>query len=155
MSGSLLLGGCNNIAQISAVVTGGAAGAATASPAIGFAVGVAVDAAVNYVVRYYGRARQGAEQDVIAQLAGALPVGDEASWKIHHFIPLGDEHGALRVVKAIDTPLATCRHVIFSVDEGTPPKLHRAWYTTDICKNTNGWKWAAAEPAVARWGFLQ
>lgn len=155
LAGLVLLTGCNTIPQLTAVVTGGAAGAATANPAVGFAVGVATDAAANFVVRYYGRTRQGAEQDVIAQLAGALPVGDEASWKIHHFIPLGDEHGELRVVNVIDSPLATCRRVIFSVDEGKVPKLKQAWYATDICKDAKAWKWAAAEPAVARWGFLQ
>ena len=150
-----LLAGCNTIPQVTAVIAGGAAGGATGNPAVGFAVGVATDAAANYVVRYYGRARQGAEQDVIAQLAGSLPVGDEASWQINHFIPIGDEHGKLRVVEVTDTKLATCRHVIFSVDEGKPPKLQRSWYATDICKDAKAWKWATAEPAVPRWGFLQ
>ena len=41
--------------------------------------------------------RQGAEQDAIAQAAGELPVGGEAEWKIEHTIPIGNEHGRLRV----------------------------------------------------------
>ena len=155
LAGLLLLAGCKSIPQFTAVVTGGVAGAATASPAVGFLVGVATDAAANYVVRYYGRVRQGAEQDVIAQLAGGIPVGDKASWKIEHVIPLGNEHGELQVVDVTDSSLATCRHVLFSVDEGKPPKLTRSWYATDICKGPKEWKWATAEPAVARWGYLQ
>lgn len=151
----LLLAGCNSTARIAAVVAGGATGAATGSPAIGFAVGVATDAAANYVVRYYGRVRQGAEQDAIAQVAGELPVGTDAAWKIEHTIPIGDEHGQLQVVRAIDLPLATCREIAFSVDEGNGNKLKRAWYTSAICKQEKRWKWAAAEPAVERWGFLQ
>ena len=153
--GLCLLTGCNTIPQLTAVVTGGAAGAATGNPAVGFAVGVATDAAANYVVRYYGRVRQGAEQDLIAQLAGGLPLNDKASWEIHHFIPIGDEHGELRVVSIADTKLVTCRHVIFSVDEGSKERPRRSWYATDICRGPEEWKWAAAEPAVARWGFLQ
>jgi hypothetical protein len=146
-----LLGGCSSVAQISAVVTGGIAGASSGSPAVGFAVGVATDAAANYVVRYVGRVRQGAEQDAIAQVAGALPVGAEADWKIEHTIPVGDEHGQLRIVRTIDSPLAECREVAFSVDEGKA----RHWFTSDVCKQADTWKWASAEPTVGRWGYLQ
>ena len=150
-----LLGGCNATPRIAAVVTGGVAGAATGSPAIGFLIGVVTDAGANYAFRYFGRVRQGAEQDAIAAVAGDLPVGTEASWKIEHTIPIGDEHGRLHVVRAIDSPLATCKELAFSVDEGTGEAVKRAWYTTDICKQNEAWKWASAEPAVERWGFLQ
>jgi hypothetical protein len=147
----VLLAGCSSTSEIAAVISGGAAGAATGSPAVGFLVGVAVDAGANYVVRYYGRVRQGAEQDAIAEVAGALPVGTAAAWKIEHTIPIGDEHGRLRVVRAIESPLADCKEIAFSVDDGAK----RDWYTSDVCKQAAGWKWASAEPAVARWGFLQ
>jgi hypothetical protein len=151
----VLLGGCSSTSSIVAVVSGGAVGGATANPALGFAVAVAVDAGANYVVRYYGRTRQGAEQDAIAQVAGELPVGTEAAWKIEHTIPIGDEHGQLRVVRVIDSPLASCKEIAFSVDEGKGDKLKRDWYTSDVCKQAERWKWATAEPAVPRWGFLQ
>jgi hypothetical protein len=151
----VLLTGCNATVQVAAVVSGGAAGGITANPAVGFAVAVAVDASATYAVRYYGRTRQGAEQDAIAQVAGDLPVGAAADWKIEHTIPIGDEHGRLRVVRAIDTPLAACREIAFSVDEGKGAKLQRAWFTANICKQAKQWKWASAEPAVERWGFLQ
>lgn len=151
----VLLAGCSSTSQIVAVVSGGVVGGATGNPALGFAVGVAVDAGANYVVRYYGRSRQGAEQDAIAEVAGELPVGTEANWKIEHTIPIGDEHGQLRVVRVIDSPLTTCKEIAFSVNEGKGDKLKRDWYTSDVCKQAQHWKWATAEPAVARWGFLQ
>jgi hypothetical protein len=151
----ILLAGCTSSAQITAVVTGGVAGAATGSPAVGFLVAVATDAGANYVVRYVGRTRQGAEQDAIAQVAGDLPIGTEADWKIEHTIPIGNEHGRLQVVRVIDSPLASCKEIAFSVDEGKAEKLHRAWFTTDVCKDAQTWKWSSAEPAVERWGFLQ
>jgi hypothetical protein len=151
----LLLAGCKAAPQIAAVVTGGAAGAATGNPAVGFAVGVATDAGANYAFRYISRTRQGAEQDAIAQIAGDLPVGTEASWKIEHTIPIGDEHGRLRIVRAIDSPLAACKEIAFSVEDGKGDKMKRTWFTSSVCKQSEEWKWAAAEPAVERWGFLQ
>ena len=149
--GLVVLTGCTSTARIAAVVTGGIAGATTGSPAVGFLVGVATDAGANYVVRYVGRARQGAEQDAIAQVAGGLPVGTAADWKIEHTIPVGNERGRLRVVRVIDSPLAACKEIAFSVEDGKD----KSWFTTDVCKQAATWKWASAEPAVARWGFLQ
>jgi hypothetical protein len=151
----VVLAGCKAAPQIAAVVTGGVAGASTGSPAIGFAVGVATDAGANYLFRYIARTRQGAEQDAIAQVAGELPLGTAASWKIEHTIPIGDEHGRLRIIRAIDTPLTTCREIAFSVDEGKDGKVEATWFTTSVCKQAETWKWASAEPAVERWGFLQ
>jgi hypothetical protein len=152
----LLTAGCNSSSpQVIAVVTGGIAGASTGSPAVGFLIGVATDAGANYIVRYIGRTRQGAEQDAIAEVAGDLPVGTQASWKIEHTIPIGNEHGRLQVVRAIDSPLAACKEIAFSVDEGKGEKLKASWFTSDVCKQAQTWKWASAEPAVERWGFLQ
>jgi hypothetical protein len=152
----LLTAGCNSSSpQVIAVVTGGIAGASTGSPAVGFLIGVATDAGANYIVRYIGRTRQGAEQDAIAEVAGDLPVGTQASWKIEHTIPIGNEHGRLQVVRAIDSPLAACKEIAFSVDEGKGDKLKASWFTSDVCKQAQTWKWASAEPAVERWGFLQ
>ena len=155
LAGLLLISGCKAAPDIAAVVSGGVAGGATGSPAVGFLVGVAVDAGATYVFRYYSKTRQGAEQDAIAQVAGELPVGTEAAWKIEHTIPIDDENGQLRVVRVIDSPLATCREIVFSVDESKGDKLKRRWFTSDICKQAAAWKWASAEPAVPRWGSLQ
>jgi hypothetical protein len=147
----LAVTGCTSTARIAAVVTGGIAGASTGNPAIGFLVGVVTDAGANYATRYYGRARQGAEQDAIAQVAGALPVGTEASWKVEHTIPIGNEHGRLRVVRDIDSPLSICKELAFSIENTT----NRSWFITDVCKQDKTWKWAVAEPAIVRWTFLQ
>jgi hypothetical protein len=149
------LAGCTSLPPITAVITGGAAGAASGNPAVGFAVGVATDAAANYGVRWYGRSRQNATQDAIAGVAGPLPVGTTADWRIDHFIPLGNEHGTLQVVRLIANPLADCKEVVFSVDSGHAPKLHQDWYDASVCRQAERWKWASAEPAVPRWGYLQ
>jgi hypothetical protein len=146
---------CKSTGQIAGLVAGGATGGATGNPAIGFAVGIAVDAGTTWAVRYYGRERQGAEQDAIAAVAGELPVGTKADWKINHTIPIGDEHGRLEVTREIDTKLAPCKELAFSVDEGDEKAPKRHWYITSICRSDQTWQWAAAEPAVPRWGYLQ
>lgn len=150
-----LLTGCKAAPEIAGVVTGGTIGAATGNPAIGFAVGVATDAAASAGLQYVGRIRQGAEQDAIARVAGGLPVGGWADWKIEHTIPIGNEHGRLRVTRAIYSALAECKEVAFSVDEGSERAPERNWFVTSVCKSADNWKWAAAEPAVERWGYLQ
>jgi hypothetical protein len=151
----LLLAGCKAVPEIAGVAAGGLTGVASANPAVGFAVGVATDAAATAGLNYIGRRWQGAEQDAIAAVAGDLQVGAEADWKIEHTIPIDNERGRLRVTRAIDSPLAACKQVVFSVDEGSRASGRRAWYVTDICRSAGGWKWAAAEPAVERWGLLQ
>jgi hypothetical protein len=151
----LLLAECKAAPEIAGVVTGGVAGAASANPAVGFAVGVATDAAATAGLNYIGRRWQGAEQDAIARVAGELEVGAQANWKIDHTIPVGNEHGRLRITRTIASPLASCKEVVFSVDDGNQPSARRDWYITDICKTAGDWKWAAAEPAVQRWGVLQ
>jgi len=151
----LALSGCKSVPEITGLITGGAAAAATGSPAVGFAVGVAVDAAANAGMRHVTRTWHAGEQDAIAQAAANLPEGGATTWKIEHFVPIGNEHGQLRIVRVIDSPLGACKEIAFSVDEGTGEKLKRNWYTTAICKQNETWKWAAAEPAVERWGFLQ
>jgi hypothetical protein len=150
-----ILAGCKAVPDIVAVVSGGVAGGATGNPAVGFAVGVAVDAAASAAVRYVGRSRQQAEQDAIAQAAGELRLGEAAPWRIEHDIPIGNEHGELHVVRQIESPLAPCKEIVFSVDDGAGPDATRSWYTASICRQADRWKWASAEPAVERWGFLQ
>lgn len=151
----LPLAACNSVSEITGLITGGAAGAATGSPAVGFLVGVTVDAAANAGVSYVTRVWHGAEQDAIARAAADVPEGEEVPWRIVHPLPIGNEHGRLRVVRAIESPLAACKEIAFSVDEGTGEKLKREWFITSICKQDKTWKWAAAEPAVERWGYLQ
>lgn len=155
LAAGVLLSGCKAAPQIAGVVTGGAIGAATANPALAFAGGVAVDAATTAGVRWYGRSRANAEQNAIARIAGALPVGEHHAWHIHHIVPIGNEHGEIYVTQVIDTPLTQCKQIVFSVDDGQGAKLTRAWYVASVCHQARGWKWADAEPAVPRWGYLQ
>jgi hypothetical protein len=150
---SALLGGCQDVSTIAGIAGGSATAAATGNPAIGVAVGIGVSAGGNFLVRYIARVRAGAEQDVIAETAGALPDSGEGAWAIHHTIPIGNEHGNLWVIDTINTPIAICKEVVFSVFSGA--KVPPNWYTVDVCRDPNGWKWATAEPAVDRWGFLQ
>lgn len=148
------LSGCKAAPQIAGVITGGAVGTATASPALGFAVSIATDAAAHAALRYIGRSRQGAEQDAIAIAAGPLTEGERARWEIRHDIPIGNQYGTVQVMRVIDTPIALCKEIAFSVDESEDPNPKRAWYATFICRKPDTWKWAAAEPAVSRWGYL-
>lgn len=151
-AGLLALSACQSAPDIAALASGGAAGAATGSPAVGYAVGLGVRAAVAGVRRYAVRTRQRAEQDAIAEVAGGLPEGAAAPWRIRHDIPVGNERGTVWVTRAFATPLAECRDILFSVeDPPRPPEL----YASSVCRQPQRWKWAAAEPAVERWGFLQ
>lgn len=149
----LLLGGCSSVAGLSALATGAVAGGATGNPAVGIAVGVVTDAAVDAGLKYVSRRRQQAEQDAIAAVAGGLSEGGSAPWQVRHDIPLGNEAGEVRVVRGFVTPIATCKELVFSVADD-PPAMP-AWFNTTICRRDAGWKWALAEPAVPRWGFLQ
>lgn len=146
------LAGCTTVADISGLASGGAVGAATANPAVGYAVGLGARAAVAAGLQWVSRRRQGAEQDAIAAVAGALPEGSTAPWRIRHDIPVGNEGGAVTVTRAIASPLADCREIVFSVED---PPAAPAWYASSICRQGTAWKWAAAEPAVPRWGYLQ
>ncbi len=151
VAATLPLAGCKTVPAIVGVISGAAAGGATASPAVGFAVGVATATATGAAVQFYGRSRQHAEQQAIARVAGGLPVGGRAPWRIRHYIPLGDEDGEISVLGNIVNPLAQCRAIAFSARDGT----HQSWYRADICRRAQGWQWASAEPSVRRWGYLQ
>jgi hypothetical protein len=150
-----LIAGCKETPRLAGVASGAIAGGATANPAIGLAVGVATDAAAHAVVQGVGRTWTHTEQAAIAAAAGDLPVGERVAWRALHAIPVGDEHGELQVVRLIDNPLSPCKEVAFSVDTGAGAGLRRRWYTTTLCRQGDAWAWAAAEPAVERWGYLQ
>ena len=149
--GAAMLGGCAVVSDVAGLAAGGGAGAATGNPAVGYAVGIGVRAGVDEVRRYVVRRRQQGEQDAIADAAGNAPVGELRPWQIRHTIPVGNAQGELAVVREYATPLATCREVVFTVEDGDRPAL----FTTSLCRQAARWKWAVAEPAVDRWGFLQ
>ena len=65
----------------------------------------------------------------------------------------GDAYGEVRVIRLIQTPLALCKEALFSVAAGEGEE--REWFSTTACDEGDRWRWAAAEPAVERWGNLQ
>ncbi len=151
-----LVSGCSSIGGFTGAVAAAASGTLTTNPAIGLGVGVAVQAATDTALRKVFRDMQADEQDRIAGIAGAMRIGEQQTWDIHHRIPFSDERGELRVVGVIDNALATCKEVMFSVVGGSKDVPSRQWFVAQTCRRSDGqWRWATAEPAVARWGALQ
>lgn len=151
-----LLGACQSIGGFAGAAGGIAAGTVSSNPAVGIGVGIAVKAATDAAVAKVFRNMQRDEQDRIAMIAGAAPIGERQQWNIHHWLPFNDEHGELQVVSDIDNALAPCRVVMFSVIGGKKSAPTENWYATQTCQQADGqWKWAAAEPATERWGNLQ
>jgi hypothetical protein len=77
---------------------------------------------------------------------------------VKHTLPVENGHGDVRVLREFTSALATCREFAFSVADGDKPDAHEDWFLAQACKgndDSSGWKWASAEPAVARWGNLQ
>jgi hypothetical protein len=151
-----LLAGCSALGGISGAVAGASTGAVTANPVVGYAVAVGVNASVDELQKYVARVRQGAEQDAIVDAVGDMDVGTTRPWKIVHRIPMfDDEHGDMEVTRLIQTPLTDCKEVVFTVDQGRGAHLRQTLYVTSACLDSQGWKWAAAEPATNRWGYFQ
>jgi len=135
-------------------VAGVASGSATANPAVGIAIGITVKAAVDFTIDTILRSWQHDEQVRIAALIGTMQVGDRMPWEVRHQVPFNNRKGKVTVVRAFSTPLAECKEALFSV-EGSDPSAVAPHFVTTVCEGANGWKWALAEPAVARWGALQ
>ena len=154
LAASLGLAGCqsSSIGPATGAVVGTLSGAVTANPVAGYAIGVSVQAAVDATVKYVLREWKNDQQNVMANAVGALPIGEVRQWQIKRSLPTGSERGSIQAVRDIDTPLARCREVLFTVEqEGAS-----AAYASTICLQQDGqWKWAAAEPSVARWNGLQ
>jgi hypothetical protein len=149
------LGGCHFVGDLVSAAAGGASAAATANPAVGIAVGVALNSGIDATADYIVRVRTRAEQDAIAAQIATLRVGESRPWRIEHTIPIGNEHGEVRVTRVIATSLAVCKELVFSVVSGEGQTLRQRWYSTQACQNGQRWKWALAEPSVERWGWLQ
>ena len=153
----LLAAGCQSAGAISGAVVGASTGAATVNPVVGYVTAAAVDSGVEALQKYIARVRQNAEQDAIVEAVGTMQPGVRRKWKIVHDIPMfDDEHGDMSVVRVIDTPIVQCREVLFTVEAGGTAHLRRTPYVTAACRQDGGgWKWAEAEPATERWGYLQ
>lgn len=151
-----VLAGCSSIGGFTGAAAGITTGAATSNPAVGIAVGVAVQAATDAAIARYFRGQATAEQNLMAGYAGAMAVGDTRAWGIRHPLSFSPVQGQLTVLREIDNALTSCKEVAFSVVEGKGEKQTTQWFITQTCLNSAGqWRWAAAEPATARWGVLQ
>jgi hypothetical protein len=147
--GATMLGGCSLAPAAAGVAAGGTAAALSANPVVGYAVGLGVRAGADEVLKYYVRVRKNAEQDAIASVAGEAALGSSHRWEIRHTIPIGNTKGSLSVIAEISNPLTKCREVAFRPDGTDSP------FITQVCRDGDHWHWAAAEPAVERWGNLQ
>ena len=152
-----LLAGCNSsLGGIVGAVTGTAAAVGSGNPAVGAAVGVGTRAVAAYGIRAVSRRWHRTEQDALAAAVGGMEVGEVRPWEVRHDLPIGNKRGEVRVLRAVETPLAECREVLFSVASGEGADAARRWFVTSACRQAEGgWKWAAAEPATERWGGLQ
>jgi hypothetical protein len=150
-----LLAGCGAIGGFAGAVAGIATSVATTNPAIGISVGIGVKAATDQAIKIVSRRLQQSEQDAIAAAVQDMGAGDGGTWQHAHLVGSGSERGEVRVIRLIETPLARCKELLFSVVQGDRESATRAWFTTTACQQGNQWKWAAAEPAVDRWGNLQ
>jgi hypothetical protein len=152
---TVLLAGCSSIGAASGGAAALTTGIVTANPAVGIGVGIAVEAATDEVVARVMRSLHGEQQDAIAIAAGTLAVGESGAWRIKHPLPVENGHGEVRVLRTVSSSLAQCKEFAFSVADGDAPDAHRDWFIASACQHSNQWKWASAEPAVARWGNLQ
>jgi hypothetical protein len=158
-SAGALMSGCSSVGAASGAAAAVATGVVTANPAVGIGVGIAVQAVTDEAVNRYMRNMHGDQQDLIASLAGSMPVGDTRPWSVKHRLPIENGHGQVRVTRAFTSALTICKDFVFSVQDGDKPDAPEQWFTASACKQDsqqgNGWKWASAEPAVERWGNLQ
>lgn len=153
------LGGCTALGGLAGAAAGIASGTFTGNPAVGVAVSVSVKAAADAGIKGLMRSLQQDEQNAIAAVAGGMEPGEVRPWRIRHAIPYGDNQGRMQVTRVIDTPLVRCKEVMFTVEarDAIPAadNAARSWFTAQVCRHDQRWKWAVAEPAVERWGSLQ
>jgi hypothetical protein len=148
-------GGPQAAGDVTGATTGTVAAALTANPALGAAVGIGTRAVVDAGLAYVGRRRQRSEQDALAAAVGAMRVGEARAWRAPGGPPWRGRRGEVRVLRAAETRLASCKEVAFSVAAGGDDPPARRWFVTTACRHAEGWRWAAAEPATTRWGDLQ
>lgn len=153
--------GCQSVltastADVAGIAGAGVANAVTKSPALATGIGLGIAAAATAGLQTVERNVHRAEQDRIAEAAGALEPGVVGHWNVKHDVPIeNNEHGDLVVTRLVGAPDFACKEIIFSVDTMEKTVAHRAFYTATVCQDGTLWKWASAEPATARWGSLQ
>jgi len=156
-----VLSGCTSIATEATSAGAGAAGAAVAhgvthNAAVVTGIGLGVQAAARAGLQYAERKIHQTEQDQIAAVAGALPVGAVGKWQVVHAIPMeADERGEVTVSRTLGGAGFMCKEIVFSIDHTSGTDPVREFYTATVCRDATKWKWATAEPATERWGALQ
>jgi hypothetical protein len=149
------LPGCEVVSTVTGVAAGVASGTVSGNPAVGASVAIAVKAGVDEAGKHVSRRSQEDEQDAIAAAAANVRAGESGAWQVKHRFSARVDHGEVRVLRVIRTPLTACKEVLFSVVKDEHEKISRAWFKTNTCQNGEQWKWALADPAVERWGNLQ
>ncbi len=151
--GALLTEGTSTAAGVAGAATGAAI---TKNATVAAAIGLGVNSLASEGLQYAERHVHRTEQDNIAPVGGALPVGALAPWSVSHTIPIEpDESGQVVVSREFGGLGFRCKEIVFSVDEQKKAELNRSFYTATICQDGAVWRWASAEPSTARWGGLQ
>lgn len=159
--GLLALSGCGSLLSESATllagVTGaGVAGSVTKDAAVAAGIGLGTQSLAREGVRYLERRVHRTEQDAIADAAGPLQPGAVGRWAVEHSLPLEpDQGGQVVVSRAFGAGSFQCKEIVFSVERGRGDDLRSSFYVATVCQDGGAWRWASAEPAVARWGGLQ
>lgn len=155
--GPVLTQGSSDLAGVAGA---GVASAVTSNGAVTAAIGLGVQSLASSGLGFVERRVHRAEQDRIAGVAGPLPVGGVAPWRIAHDIPIeDDEHGEVSVSRLIGDEDLACKEIVFSVEHPRKAGVRRAFFVAAVCRDGTPehpvWKWATAEPSTARWGALQ
>ncbi|WP_376099475.1 hypothetical protein ACE7GA_11460 [Roseomonas sp. CCTCC AB2023176] len=157
-----LLPSCSALQGEAAADVAGIGGAAVsdalgASGAAAAGIGLGVRAVTRAGLQYAQRRVRAAAQDRIATVAGPLRPGQVAAWSTDHALPLEpEERGRVAVTRTVSHDPLACKEIVFSVDvREREEDAARGFYTATICRAGTTWRWATAEPAVARWGNLQ
>jgi hypothetical protein len=148
------LAGCQAGGGIAGAVTGTTTAALTANPALGAAVGIGTEAVTDAAISAASQRWHLAEQDALAAAVGQMGEGETRPWRVRHALPFGDVAGEVRVLRVSETPLTSCKEVLFSTAPTAGDAAAARWFVTSACQQAEGWKWAAAEPSTGRWGSL-
>ncbi len=151
--GSVLSAGASDLAGVAGA---GVAGAVTTNAATAAAIGLGTQSLAREGVRYLQRRVHRAEQEAIAAAAGPLEPGAVTRWSVEHSLPLEDyAQGQVVVSRGFGAGSFRCKELVFSVETTRRRELQQAFYVATVCRDGGPWRWASAEPAVARWGGLQ
>jgi len=159
---AVALSGCGSLlaegSSAGAGILGGVvAGKVTDNAGAAAGIGIGIQAAAKAGVQYGQRKIHGEAQQQIADVAGALKLGEVGHWKTALSLPLeSEEAGRVTVSRIISTGALDCKEVVIAVDRSDNKPLPASqFYVADICRSGQQWAWASAEPATRRWGALQ